>query len=101
MNLSCSGSMASCMMVFSNCDAVDFLAERRTISEDLFVMVPSSIANRALYYPPIKSVQQVAAGYLQAPSSTEVWYSVALGYGAFDLGMARHPVTDGQHDCGP
>ena len=44
------------------------------------MMVPYSIANRMLYYPPIKSVKQVAGGYLQAPSSSEVRYSIDLGY---------------------
>ena len=75
-NLLCSGSFTSCM-IFSICDAVYFLAER--VSEELFMMVPNSIANRALYYPPIKSVKQVAGGYLQAPSSTEVMYFISSG----------------------
>ena len=67
------------------CSADLYLIAER-MSEDLFMMVPNSIANRMLYYPPIKSVKQVAGGYLQAPSSTEVWYSFVLGYRAFDLG---------------
>ena len=36
------------------------------------MMLPSAVAKRMLYYPPIKSVKQVAVGYLQAPSSSEV-----------------------------
>jgi hypothetical protein len=33
------------------------------------MMVPSTFLNRMLYYPPIRSFKQTAAGYLQAPSS--------------------------------
>ena len=42
------------------------------------MMVPSALANRMLYYPSIKTVKQVAGGYLQAPSISEVLYSIAM-----------------------
>lgn len=43
------------------------------------MMVPSVIANRMLYYPPIKTVKQVSGGYLQAPSGIEVRSFIAFG----------------------